>query len=63
MTHTMVEFEQQPDKDEVDPLEDNALARRLRRMELPAAPPGVKERCLEEILSELEIDRKPQDKD
>ena len=51
MTHT-VEPEQEPREQDVDPLEDSELARRLRRMEWPTAPPGAKERGLEEILAE-----------
>lgn len=39
--------------EEADPLEDNELARRLRRMEWPAAPSEVKERCLAEILNRI----------
>lgn len=52
MTQT-VEPEQQPTEHELDPLEDSELVRRLRRMEWPSAPPGVKERCLEEILGQV----------
>lgn len=33
-----------------DPLESTELARRLRRMEWPPAPPEVKERVLERII-------------
>lgn len=40
-----------------DPLEDNELARRLRRMEWPPAPPEVKERILDRVLEEAERDR------
>ena len=36
--------------DDDDPLETTELARRLRRMEWPPAPPEVKERVLERII-------------
>jgi hypothetical protein len=52
MPQTM-NFEQTPHDEELDPLEDTELARRLRRMEWPAAPTDVKQRCLEEILSRV----------
>jgi len=45
--------EQQPNEEEFDPLEDSDLARRLRNMQWPAAPPDVKQRCLDEILSQV----------
>jgi hypothetical protein len=35
-----------------DPLENTELARRLRRMEWPAAPADVKERVLRRIVSQ-----------
>lgn len=50
MTH-IVEPEQEPREQELDPLDESELARRLRRMEWPSPPPGAKERGLEEILA------------
>ena len=40
---------EQPQHDD-DPLESTELARRLRRMTWPPAPPEVKERVLERII-------------
>lgn len=37
-----------------DPLENSELARRLRRMNWPPAPPEVKERVLERIVERAE---------
>jgi hypothetical protein len=37
-----------------DPLEDNELARRLRRMKWPTTPPEVKQRVLERVLEEAD---------
>jgi hypothetical protein len=42
--------------DEKDPLERTELARRLRRMSWPPAPPEVKERILERIVAQCEED-------
>jgi hypothetical protein len=36
--------------DDEDPLESTELARRLRRMEWPPAPPEVRQRVLERII-------------
>lgn len=55
MRHS-VEFEQQKNPKDVDPLEDSELARRLRRMDWPTAAPEVKQRCLEEILRRVDVD-------
>lgn len=48
---------QHSDQPPPDPLEDNELARRLRRMEWPPAPPEVKQRVLERVLEEAEQER------
>ena len=40
--------------DDEDPLESTELARRLRRMEWPPAPPEVKERVLDRIIERSE---------
>lgn len=44
----------QPRNSDGDPLEDSELARRLRKMDWPAAPGDVKERCLQQILTRVE---------
>lgn len=44
----------QPRNPDGDPLEDSELARRLRKMDWPAAPGDVKERCLQQILTRVE---------
>lgn len=44
---------------ERDPLEDNELARRLRRMEWPPAPPEVKRRVLERVLDHTDGEPAP----
>ena len=40
------------DHNDEDPLEQSELARRLRRMEWPPAPPAVKERVLNRIVAQ-----------
>lgn len=47
------------DNTENDPLEDSELARRLRRMTWPTAPPEVKERVLERIIERAPDGRGP----
>ena len=41
-----------PSHHDEDPLEKSELARRLRRMEWPPAPPEVKQRVLDRIVSQ-----------
>lgn len=48
-----------PSQHDEDPLERSELARRLRRMQWPPAPPEVKQRVLDRIVSQHRDDVGP----